>query len=597
MINESLNAIDKSIDTIEKIKWIKSLTYILESKWLIIFLTLLGLLLSSIFVFGQKPIYTASARILIKNNDKHTKNNIIEIIDSNLILHKVIKDLNLELIYEPLEVELLGHLYAKYLSQSDIDKPKLSFFPKFLNDKISNYNWSNETVKISEFNVSKNSIDYPFLLKVTSKNTYSILRGDEVLLTGAIGQLLKSKNCCLKIKVSKIKAEIGTIFVIKKLSLEKTVGLLRNGLSIKTNDQSDLINLVFSSENKKQLLIKSNYLLKVISSDPPNLTGVKAMLDNVTIVDNASLDIPSKHVVNKQKIIAIGIFSGFILGIIIALLRASSIRRSTIFDPEKLEKIFGIPLFAVIPYTKYVSNTKGFSTRRQKTLLAIEHPNDPIIENLRSLRTNLYFALQESKNNVVMITGPSPGIGKSFISSNLSAVLAAGELRTLLIDADMRRGYLHSVFLKPLSPGLSDLICKKHTLEEVIHTVEIGNNTLDYITRGQTPVNPSELLLHSNFEKLISELSDQYDLILIDSPPINAVTDPTIIGRVAGIVFMVVLHRYDSLQEVNHAINKLLNNGISVNGFIVNAYKVNETSNMYSSRYLYSYYSEYKSDT
>ncbi len=161
---------------------------------------------------------------------------------------------------------------------------------------------------------------------------------------------------------------------------------------------------------------------------------------------------------------------------------------------------------------------------------------DPAIESLRSLRTSLHFALLESKNNIVMITGPSPGIGKSFVSSNLAAITAIGEQKVLLIDADMRKGYLTQTAKPGVSPGLSDLISKKANVKDTIHSVNLGSHSLDVITRGQTPPNPSELLMHRNFEILLNYFSKAYDLIIIDTPPVHAVTDPSIIGRHAGVL-------------------------------------------------------------
>jgi len=317
---------------------------------------------------------------------------------------------------------------------------------------------------------------------------------------------------------------------------------------------------------------------------------------NVYIIDKAVVhDKPVKP--KKAMILALGALLGAMLGTLLVFLRKAL--HHTVNNPEKLEETTGIPVYATIPLTKNVRLTGGLKkNKRQKSLLASEKATDPAIESLRSLRTSLHFALLEAKNNIVMITGPSPSIGKSFISSNFAAVIAAVEQRVLLIDADMRKGYLHNLLDKRVSPGLSDLISDKATLEEVIHSVDVGGDrSLDIITRGRTPPNPSELLMHSNFEKNLDQLSKDYDLILIDTPPVHAVTDPTIIGRHSGVTFMVVRSDQHSMKEIEHAVTRLAHNGIDTKGFIFNGYVAKKSSYGYGGGYGYhSYYSDYKSD-
>ena len=267
--------------------------------------------------------------------------------------------------------------------------------------------------------------------------------------------------------------------------------------------------------------------------------------------------------------------------------------RHTVNNPDKLEEALGLPVYATIPLSKNVKLTGGLKTktRKQKSLLAIDHKTDPAIESLRSLRTSLHFALHEAKNNVVMITGPSPEIGKSFISSNFAAVIATAKQRVILIDGDMRKGYFHELFKLKLVPGLSDIITEKATFEEAIQTVQVGDTSIDIITRGQTPPNPSELLMHEHFGKLLDHLSNSYDLVLMDSPPIHAVTDPTIIGSHAGVVFMVVHSDRHSLKEIEHAITRLSRAGVETKGLIFNAYDVKNSAYNYGYQ---SYYGGYK---
>jgi len=314
---------------------------------------------------------------------------------------------------------------------------------------------------------------------------------------------------------------------------------------------------------------------------------------NVYIIDTAVVyDKPVKP--KKGLILALGALLGTMLGVIVVFLRKAL--HQTVNNPETLEETTGVPVYATVPLSTGVKLTGGFKkAKRQKSLLALENPTDPAIESLRSLRTSLQFALLEAKNNIVMITGPAPGIGKSFISSNFSAVLASREQKVLLIDADMRKGYLHNLLNKQISPGLSDLISKQVSLEEAIHTIPVADGSLDVITRGKTPPNPSELLMHSSFKELLDDLSNQYDLILIDTPPVHAVTDPTIIGALAGVVFMVVYSDLHSMKEIEHAVTRLAHTGIETKGFIFNGYIAKKSGYGYGYGY-HSYYGDYKSD-
>jgi len=315
---------------------------------------------------------------------------------------------------------------------------------------------------------------------------------------------------------------------------------------------------------------------------------------NVYIIDTAVVyDKPVKP--KKGLILVLGALLGGMLGVLIVFLRKAL--HQTVHNPEKLEEATGIPVYATVPFSAEVKLTGGFNKdKRQRSLLAMEKPNDPSIESLRSLRTSLHFALLEAKNNIVMITGPSPGIGKSFISSNFASVLASAEQKVLLIDADMRKGYLHNLLNKKISPGLSDLISKQVTLKEATHTIQIGKEHFDIITRGKTPPNPSELLMHSSFKELLDQLSDEYDLILIDTPPVHAVTDPTIIGALSGVVFMVVYSDLHSMKEIEHAVTRLAHTGIETKGFIFNGYNAKKSSYGYGGYGYHSYYGDYKSD-
>lgn len=180
--------------------------------------------------------------------------------------------------------------------------------------------------------------------------------------------------------------------------------------------------------------------------------------------------------------------------------------------------------------------------------------------------------------------GISPGIGKSFISANFSHVLADAGKRVLLIDGDIRKGYLQQYFGKLRHPGLSESITGEAVLEEVIQKTAFAN--LDFISTGKLPPNPSELLMSERFNDILTTLSAQYDLIIIDTAPILAVTDGVIIGKRTGVNFMLVAWGKHRAEEIEHAMKQLQSNGIKVRGVIVNT---TQARNPAQGRYNYNY--------
>jgi len=227
-------------------------------------------------------------------------------------------------------------------------------------------------------------------------------------------------------------------------------------------------------------------------------------------------------------------------------------------------------------------------------LLAESEPTDLSIEALRGLRTSLHFAMFEAKNNVVMISGPSPGVGKSFISANLAVVLAQAEQRILVIDADLRRGYLHNILHVGNENGLTDYLSKSvNNSADVIKKTEIPN--LDIISRGEAPPNPSELLMSRRMESLLEELNAQYDMVLIDTPPILAVTDPAIVGKYSGTNLLVTRYGVNSAKEVEHTIDRFDQNGIEIKGVIFNSIEKSAASTYGYGYGAYAYGYSYKS--
>ncbi|EMG2749305.1 polysaccharide biosynthesis tyrosine autokinase [Klebsiella pneumoniae] len=307
-------------------------------------------------------------------------------------------------------------------------------------------------------------------------------------------------------------------------------------------------------------------------------------IGNVRIVDDSITD--PKPIKPKKILICI---IGFILGLFfsVALIMLRFLLRRGIESPEQLEEM-GINVYASIPVSEWL--LKASDKRKRKNnesdkLLAVENPTDLAVEAIRSLRTSLHFAMLEAKNNVLMISGASPNAGKTFVSTNLAATISLANKSVLFIDADLRKGYVHKMLGNEGKSCLSDILSGQANVEETIISVPDGQ--FDYIGRGQVPPNPAELLMHPRFEKLLAWASAKYDLVIIDTPPILAVTDAAIIGRYAGTTLLVARFESNTVKEIEVSITRFEQSGVNVKGCILNGV-VKKASSYYG--YGYNYY-------
>lgn len=318
------------------------------------------------------------------------------------------------------------------------------------------------------------------------------------------------------------------------------------------------------------------------------LSIIKAgTVGNVRILDEAqSYAKPVKP--KKPLIVVLATLLGGMLSVALVLVKAAFHRG--VENPDEIEQI-GLSVYASVPKSNLQLELANKLARKKRntdlTLLAESNPADLSIEALRGLRTSLHFAMMEAKNNVLMISGPAPGIGKSFVSTNFAAVAANTGQKVLLIDADMRKGYLQQCFGLNWENGLSDLLSGKVTRDIAVQSAKVEN--LDIITRGQVPPNPSELLMHPRFKELVDWASENYDLVIIDTPPVLAVTDPSIVGAIAGTTLMVARFGQNTVKEIDVARSRFEQAGIEVKGVILNAIEKKASSSYGYGYYNYSY--------
>ncbi len=315
-------------------------------------------------------------------------------------------------------------------------------------------------------------------------------------------------------------------------------------------------------------------------------------IGNVRIIDNAVTQ-PKPVKPKKIIIVLIGIFLGIVVSAGIVLLKV--LLRRGIETPEQLEEL-GINVYASIPvaeaFARKKVNDKGWGNRnseQSQSFLAIENPADLAIEAIRGLRTSLHFAMMEARNNVLMISGASPNAGKTFVSSNLAAIIAQTGKKVIFIDTDMRKGYTHKLFNVKNDKGLSDILSGKSDINGAVRTIEQAN--FDYISRGAVPPNPAELLMHRRFGELLNWASERYDIVVLDTPPILAVTDAAIIGNYAGTTLLVARFELNTAKEIDIIVKRFEQTGVNVKGCILNGV-VKKASSYYGygyNHYGYSY--------
>ncbi|WP_438436306.1 polysaccharide biosynthesis tyrosine autokinase [Klebsiella pneumoniae] len=372
----------------------------------------------------------------------------------------------------------------------------------------------------------------------------------------------------------------------KRKTLQDEKGKLNKRVSSMPETQQEILRLSRDVESGRAV-----YMQLLNRQQELNIAKSSA-IGNVRIIDNAVTQ-PKPVKPKKVLIVIVGLVLGGFVSIGFVLFRV--FLRRGIESPEQLEEL-GINVYASIPVAEAVaekalqkSSWKRKSVEEYSSFLAIDNPADLAIEAIRGLRTSLHFAMMEARNNVLMISGASPNTGKTFVSTNLAAVIAQTGKKVLLIDTDMRKGYTHRLFNVSNDNGLSDVLSGKIEIENAVKPVkDIG---LDFISRGMVPPNPAELLMHRRFGELIEWASKNYDIIVLDTPPILAVTDAAVIGNYAGTTLLVARFEQNTVKEIEVSFKRFDQSGVAVKGCTLNGV-VKKASSYYGygyNHYGYSY--------
>lgn len=336
-------------------------------------------------------------------------------------------------------------------------------------------------------------------------------------------------------------------------------------------------------ENLYKLLLERNEEAKITEA---------GKLGNLRVIDPA---VPSAGPIKPRKALnlAIGLAVGLTLGLALAFFLESL--DNSVKTPEELEHNFELPVLGLIPaiQSQDVDRRKRRNgldevARISSTLVTRYTPRSPISEAYRALRTNIQFSRIDTPLKTVVITSSAPSEGKSTTVANLAITTALMGVKTLLVDADLRRPVVHSLFGLEREPGMINMLAEKLPLEKVVRPS--GIESLDILTCGAIPPNPSELLNTQRMRDLIALLSSKYDLVLFDSPPVLTVTDTCVLGsRVEGVVLVVNSHATDR-RALNRAKILLSNVKANILGAVLNRIEISSLVGSYDYYYYHYYY-------
>jgi tyrosine-protein kinase Etk/Wzc len=421
--------------------------------------------------------------------------------------------------------------------------------------------------KFNQFRNQSGTFDLGTEAKAVLDQAVALQTG--LLLLQQKRQELEARFTALHPSVQAIDAQIN--------SINANISALGGRVKSFPNVEQELLRLTRDVKVNSEL-----YASLLISAQQLRLVK-EGKVGNVRIVDVAA--VPKKRV-KPQGSMPLAAVLGLLAGLALAFMRSSL--RSGIKDPADIEKRLGLNVFATVPHSDAqvtrAKDTKGRGTH----VLAVSAPQDLAVESLRSLRTALQFAMLDSANNVVLITGPKPEVGKTFTSVNFAAVLGAVDKKVVLLDADLRKGHIHQYFGLERGHGLSEVVSGSVKLEDALHRQVAPN--VDFLATGTLPPNPAELLATPAMQALLQQLASQYDLVIIDTPPVLAASDAAILAPLAGAVFLVARAEVTTLGELDECTKRLTQSGAQARGVIFNDINLSKRRYGYGVGYKYSRY-------
>jgi capsular exopolysaccharide synthesis family protein len=325
-----------------------------------------------------------------------------------------------------------------------------------------------------------------------------------------------------------------------------------------------------------------------------------AVQDSTAQVLDEAVGTPLNISQSKTLIFFVAVISGLLVGLAIAFLREWL--DTTIRTEADLQAIVGVAVVGIIPNLQQQARTGAYRLGPPTAVAAAgakgtapppgRDPHTPAAEAYRSLRTNLNYLTPPKPPRVIVVTSALPGDGKTTTAVNLAVTLAHQGQRVILIDAETRRGTVHDVFGIPPAPGFLDLMYGQATPGECIRRVAMeGGGTIDVLPLGSAPTsNPADLLVPQRLQPLFERLRQQYDYVLLDTPPLNLFTDGALIGSQADALLLVARADRTDREELKFAVAQLRNVQVNLAGAVLNDVEFRRSSRYRAgSSYYYDY--------
>lgn len=408
--------------------------------------------------------------------------------------------------------------------------------------------------------VNSNEVDYQ-----------GILTNQRMVKTYA--QIIKSRNIVNK--------------VIKELKLDMTYEEVLAGLTVTSQDDTQMISITIKNADKE------------LAKDMANLFAVTFIEEIKETMDITNIKVIDEAIVNPNPVepremlnCMIGVAGGLAIGLVLAMILSFSDNK--IKTHEDVKKILKIKTLGVIPHYSIDNDIpdkkKVYVKPNEVNIKLLNDPTSIVSESIRMVRTNLNFM----DLKLINVTSTVPSEGKSDVIANLATSFAMLDKKVLIMDCDLRKPKVHRNFGLLRKRGVSDIVLSKGRLHysEVIQTFEQNDVKIDILTAGSKISNPSELINNKGFAELLKQLKEDYDLVLIDCPPISSLTDGVLVSKLTdGTVYVIESDR-TNYQVISSCIEQLQANRAYILGAVLTKVNVKREKKLYGYKYDY-YYSGY----
>jgi tyrosine-protein kinase Etk/Wzc len=385
--------------------------------------------------------------------------------------------------------------------------------------------------------------------------------------------LVKGLDAQMTLAADQVRVTAGAILgatIMRERAVDEVLAVYRVQLAKLPQIEQDLARF------QKDVLIQEKTYGFLLEKEQDTQIIRASTVSNIRVVDPP---VPATRPISPKvgQNLILGLLLGLLLGIGFAFF--ADYLDDTIKDMEDLGRRLRTACYGVIPFVREAHERR----KAKQPHLVIEHKHSPVSEAFRSLRTNVLLSSADTPPRVITVTSAGMGEGKTFIAVNLAAVSALTGKRTLVIDCDMRKPQAHVVFGIENEAGLSSCLAVQTDLHQAVKKTSVEN--LDAITSGPIPPNPSEMLGSSRMAALLERLKGEYELILLDTPPITLVADPLITAKLSDLTLVVVRSEVTPTSALKGALEQLEAVQVKASGVVLNA--VGRTR---MGRYGYRYY-------